>query len=162
MNDNLGRLLSLGVSVLSSFTFLAGQASAQAEISNSGWSVDCLSPRFCEMKYEIRQGDAVAATFSVVHVRGQMFLQYEIPLGIDLTRGVTIGIDAEPPVETELLNCTGFGCVGTAPMTSKLVDDMKRGSSLQLVFSNPNSRDVLAIPVSLAGTAAAFQELSSR
>lgn len=141
--------LSMGV-------FLSSSTYAQ---QNTGWNVACLSPQVCELKSEIFLNEIVAARVSVVNIRGQLILQYTLPLGIDISQGILISIDEGPGFQTRLVNCTDLGCIGTIDLTSEIVQSMKGGNNLNLLYTAAQNQDTFSIPFSLSGFTAGFSEL---
>lgn len=149
---------ALGALLLGLFS-TTGAIAQDEGLRQTGWSTSCLSPRVCEMKSEILSGGLTAAHASVFNLRGRYLFQYTIPLGPDLTQGIRIRIDQEPTVETHILNCTGAGCTGTVELTSALIQDMKKGGDLHILFSNALNQDSFAITFDLGGFTVAFNDL---
>ena len=125
------------------------------------WTTACLERQVCELKTEIIAGGTVAARASIVNVRGQFTFQYTIPLGVDVRRPILIRIDNDEPIETELIHCSGSGCTGAMEVNSALIQSMKRGTNMSLVFINPRNQDSFAITFSLSGFTSGYNELVS-
>lgn len=143
--------------------FLHSGAIAQnAPSQETGWSTSCLSDQVCELKSEIKSSDIVAARISVFNIRGIFFFQYTIPLGIDIKQGIFIKIDDEGHhITTRVLSCTGNGCTGSLELTTPVIQSMKRGANLAILFSSPTTQDSFAINFSLSGFSAGFAEIVS-
>lgn len=131
----------------------------QSTLQSTGWSNECLTTRVCELKSEILSDSSVAARLSVFNIRGQFFLQYTIPLGVDISRGIQLAIDNQPPVLTRLTSCTEFGCTGTADINPDFIQSMKQGIDLNVLFTGADTQDTFAISFSLSGFTASYNEL---
>jgi invasion protein IalB len=138
-----------------SFSFAQGNTPVEA-----GWGVTCLSDRVCELKNEIISGTTVAAITSIFHVRGYTWLQYTIPLGVDIEHGIQLSIDDDEKFETILSSCTVYGCTGRLDLTPEIIERMKQGSALKLFFVRPSVQRVLLITFTLSGFIAGFEELT--
>ncbi|MEP1767410.1 MAG: invasion associated locus B family protein [Sulfitobacter sp.] len=126
----------------------------------TGWGVTCLSDRVCELKNEIVSGTSIAARISIFHIRGHTWLQYTIPLGVDIERGIQLSIDSGAKFETILSSCTAYGCTGRLDLTPVIVENMKQGNELQLFFVRPSVQRVLLITFTLSGFTAGFVDLT--
>lgn len=131
-----------------------------AENAAPAWGSNCISPQVCELKSEILQDTYVAARVSIFHIRGYYFLQYTIPISVDLVQGVAIAIDDGQPMATTLSSCSAIGCVGTMPATPSLIRNMKTGQSLKVQFVAPNTKNLLEIGFSLLGFTKAFDQIT--
>lgn len=159
MNDISRQVISsLGVLFVGVFSATGAVAQNDGPLQTD-WSTSCLSPRVCEMKSEILSGGIAAANASVFNLRGRYLFQYTIPLGPDLTQGIRVKIDQEPATETSILNCTGAGCTGTLELTSSMIQSMKQGNNLNILFYSALNQDSFAITFDLGGFTAAFNDL---
>lgn len=131
----------------------------QSTLQSTGWSNECLTARVCELRSEILSDSSVAARLSVFNLRGQFILQYTIPLGVDISRGIQIAIDGEQPIPTRLINCTGSGCIGTIDLNPDFIQSMKQGINLNILFTGADTQDTFAISFSLSGFTVSFTEL---
>lgn len=137
---------------------LAPVASQAQEPSESDWTSSCVSAGtgLCELTKEIRQGDIVAASVSVLHARGDLWLQYLVPVGIGIEQGVSVAVDDGEPHATRLTNCTAAGCVGHMILSDGLLTEMKKGAKINLAFSSASHHDSFTISFSLTGFSTAF------
>jgi invasion protein IalB len=146
-------ILSLGVlPVTKSFAQEGAQRSA-------GWTASCLDARLCEMKSELSPSGTVAARVGILNYRGHFMFQYTIPLGVDLKQGIFLRVDEEPPIATEIANCSGFGCTGIIMLNTSIIQSMKRGSNLAILFSSSINQDSFAITFSLSGFTTSFTKI---
>lgn len=154
-------LLHVSTQAILVWTLTADAAHSQeSSTTEVGWDVTCLTDRVCELKTEITQNNIVAARVSVFRARGHYWLQYTIPLGVDLKRGVQIAIDEKVKIPTTLDNCTIFGCTGQMDLGPDVVDSLKEGSALNIYFVNPTVQETFVIQFSLTGFTSGFRELT--
>lgn len=154
------KLFNLPLTVYTAMLLSAGPAYAQQNVLEiSDWKIACLDARLCEMKSEIISGGAVAARIGVLNYRGQFLFQYTIPLGIDLEQSVFLRIDDEPLISTAVVNCSGLGCTGFVALDTNMIQNMKRGDDISILFSSSVSNDPFAITFSLSGFTASFAEI---
>lgn len=128
----------------------------------AGWGVTCLTDRVCELKTEIVSGATIAARVSIIHVRGDLWLQYTIPLGVDLERGIQLSIDDGEKFETTMSSCTSYGCTGRLDLTPEIIESMKQGNALRIFFVRPSVQRIFLIPFKLEGFTAGFEELTEQ
>ncbi|WP_175502277.1 invasion associated locus B family protein [Aliiroseovarius crassostreae] len=141
----------------------AGLSLAQEKApAEAGWGVTCLTDRVCELKTEIVSGATVAARVSIIHVRGEFWLQYTIPLGVDLRRGIQLSIDDGESFETTITSCTAYGCTGRLDLTPEIIESMQQGNILRIFFVRPSVQRVFLIPFSLVGFTAGFVGLTEQ
>lgn len=146
--------------IMSVSLILATACTAQQVTSEAtGWSYACLTQGLCELKAEIRANNTVAARISVIYIRDRFILQYTIPLGVDFARGVEIAIDEEPRIPTNLISCSVVGCTGDIDLNPDIIQTMKKGSELKILFARASSQDTFAITFSLVGFTAGFSGL---
>lgn len=155
------RTLLYAASVIS-WGLASGVVSAQ-QVSNTetSWDVICLADQVCELKNEILRDTHVAARVSVFHIRGYFLLQYTVPPGIDIQRGISISLDDGEYHPTIISNCTVYGCTGHLDLTSEHIKNMKSGNKLQISFVSPSNQDSYVITFSLSGFTEAFKKLTS-
>jgi len=131
----------------------------EAENAPSNWNVSCLSIQVCELKTEIVRDNLVLARVSIFRMRGYFWLQYTVPPGIDIIRGISIAVDDDEATNTLISNCTNMGCTGHLDLMPRLISRMKSGGALKLFFVNPSNHIPLVIPFSLSGFTRGFDEL---
>lgn len=148
--------------ILILFSILSVSSHAKDTIKTSKWYVKCLDDGVCELTTTISSNKHVAARLSVFNLRGHFLFQYVLPSGVDFTQGVSLVIDDQLPIATNILNCGRFGCLGTANLTSELVQLMKKGKQMQIVFYSPNNQDKFVINFSLSGFTAGFNKMVSK
>jgi invasion protein IalB len=159
--NKIPKKIATALMVFCGGVFVDSSAIAQnAPPQETGWSTSCLSDQVCELKTEINSGGNVAARISVFNIRGMFFFQYTIPLGVDIKQGIFIKIDEEgQPITTRLSNCTGNGCTGSFELTTPVIQSMKQGNNLAILFSSPTTQDSFAITFSLSGFTANFAKI---
>lgn len=123
------------------------------------WAAQCLDTRVCEMRSEIIANNNVAARLSVLNYRGRFMVQYTIPLGVDIDQGVFLQVDENAPIEAAVDSCAGNGCTGTIGLNTPIIQSMKAGSNVVILFSSSVNQDSFAITFSLRGFTARFNEI---
>jgi invasion protein IalB len=151
--------------IFTTFIWVLSLSSAHAqntptkEIVETGWVASCMSNRVCELKYEISQNAQVAAAVSVFNIRQDFWLQYTIPLGIDLTQGIYIAIDENPNMATLVSSCSVYGCIGKLDLTPSIIAGMKQGESLYIRFINSSTQEQFSITMNLSGFTSGFDDI---
>ena len=85
----------------------------------------------------------------------ETIIEYLLPLGINLRKGIVIQIDGVN-FPTEALSCDTPGCVGFAPLTPELLERLKAGKALKLAFSPRGSDQFYSFDYSLIGFTAQY------
>ena len=152
-------LLGLSATVGAGLAVAAEEAPAQP-----AWSSACEAPRRdAPLDCRIEQRAVLAASGQLVasvtiRVPGDSrkpLLMVRLPLGLSLEGGVTLSVDGSGARALALQTCDGGGCYAGAPLPPALLEAMRSGGSLDLVFTGLDKRPIkLALP--LAGFAAAF------
>lgn len=73
-----------------------------------------------------------------------------LPLGISLSAPVTLLIDKGESANVQVQSCAQFGCVVTFNMTDEVLQKMKSGQTMNVIFNTGEGKR-MAIPVSLNG-----------
>lgn len=69
--------------------------SAQQDWSRlNQWQVACTTENTCQMTYENRLGRAIQSKILIYRVGDAIILEYTIPPGIDVRRGVSLEVDS--------------------------------------------------------------------
>lgn len=139
---------------LASFSFAQDTSGEEKD-----WQVACMPQSFCELKQVIIHQDRVAASVSILNAGNHVWLQYLIPIGINIEHGIQLSVDAGTPINTTISNCTITGCAGYLDLTPELLAEMKKGFSLNITFLNPTVYEWFTIQFNLSGFASAFQIL---
>lgn len=132
----------------------------------SGWSVRCTNPGMglsCKATQTIgnRKTRKRVLSVSVSKPRkgkrgGGMLLQ--LPLGLFLPAGVTMGVDVETPERLTIQTCNAKGCFAGAPLTPDKLTAMTTGTKLFVTFQNMKKQKVV-VPVPLKGFAEAYKKM---
>lgn len=84
-----------------------------------------------------------------------------LPLGLYLPAGVKLVIDNGAPLDLVYDRCFSQGCTARAPLSSALLNSMKRGNVAQVVIREAAERDLI-LKVSLSGFTAAHKALMTK
>ncbi|MER8825913.1 invasion associated locus B family protein [Mesorhizobium sp. M0938] len=125
-------------------------------VEKSGWRLNCVADGKCELgSSQIRDGKLITRLL-IYKVGERVVIEYLVPLGVNLQKGVVVQIDEKRNFPTRALYCDASGCVGYASLSPDLVLQMKRGASLKLAFSPRTSSQYFAYDYSLDGFAAGY------
>lgn len=119
--------------------------------AGQGWQLMCAAEQKCEMKYAQAADGRDVTRLLVYKVGKQPVVEYLVPLGVDLQRGVFLQVDGKYTVLTAPLYCDAPGCVGYARLTPELLDHLKRGRLLRLAFSPHGGKDFYGYTYPLDG-----------
>jgi len=159
-------ILAAGTLVLAGI--LAVQAEAQTATPESNWTTQCAakdrnSRLFCSMEQRVvdagsgqqiasivirtRQGDLAGTTYVI-----------QLPLGLSIAAGVTLGVDTIPPVKLGIQTCEATGCFVGGTLDDKLLDALKKGNELVIGIRNLQDNQI-SLPFSLGGFSAAYEAI---
>jgi invasion protein IalB len=82
----------------------------------------------------------------------------QLPFGLFLPAGVSVQFDENKPERLEVQTCDQKGCYVTMPMSSEMLQSMTKGKNMSVKFQNLSKKEI-ALPVQLAGFAAAYQKI---
>lgn len=85
-------------------------------------------------------------------------MEVVVPLGVLLTGGMSVQIDAKEARTAPYRICSKAGCRIMEPITEAYVDELKGGSGATISFHTIDGK-TLSAPISLKGFTAAFNEL---
>ncbi len=130
------------------------------------WEIRCITETDCVMTQLHRRSEQSAdAVFTIVKPQGlagengepiEAFAEIVVPLGVYLPGGLGLKVDEAPAKAAPYERCIDEGCVVRAPISAKMLGDMKAGSTAYIVVFGGPERPV-QIPISLAGFTAAFE-----
>lgn len=151
--------------VLSLAAFLAlpfcNAALAQQDWSRlNQWNVACTPEDVCQMIYENRQGSEVRSKILIYRVGDAIILEYTIPLGIDIRRGVKLVVDRSQSTPTDILTCRATGCVGFQVVGNRLLQTLAAGSELDVAYVSADTNRDMRETFSLVGFTRSFQSFN--
>lgn len=114
----------------------AGSAAAQQDFSRlNPWKILC-EPNGgpCQIRNQILRGDQVLSHILIYKLDQAVIVEWKIPLGPDIRKGVRFIIDRAQRFPTEMLTCRADGCVGFAIMTTTLLKALAAGSDLSIQY----------------------------
>ena len=139
----------------------AGASSAQQDWSSlNQWQVACTPEGACQMTYENRRGDKVRSKILIYRVGDAIILEYTIPLGIDIRRGVNLVIDRRQSIPTDILTCRLDGCVGFQVINNRTLQSLAAGSELDVAYVSADTNQNLRETFSLVGFTRSFQSFN--
>ena len=91
-----------------------------------------------------------AVTVSLAHDASMPMILIQVPLGLALSKGVTLKLDNRGPVTLPLQTCDQSGCYAATKMSSDFLDGMRTGKTMELRFSANNNKPIM-VPMPLEG-----------
>lgn len=150
----------LSVAALSTLLW-GGAVSAQQDWSRlNQWQVACTPEGACQMTYENRRGDKVRSKILIYRVGDAIILEYTIPLGIDIRRGVKLVIDRSQSIPTDILTCRADGCVGFQVVNNSILQTLAAGSELDVAYVSADTNRNMRETFSLVGFTRSFQSFN--
>ena len=138
-----------------------GAATAQQDWSGlNQWKVACTSEGACQMTYENRTGDQVRSKILIYRVGDAIVLEYTIPLGIDIRRGVKLIVDRQQSIPTDILTCRADGCVGFQVINNRILQILAGGSEMDVAYVSADTNRDLRETFSLFGFTRSFQSFN--
>lgn len=136
-------------------------AEAQQDWSRlNQWKVACTPEGVCQMTYENRIGDEVRSKILIYRVGDAIILEYTIPLGIDIRRGVNLVVDQTQSFPTDILTCRISGCVGFQVISNQLLQILADGGELDVTYVSADTNRKLRETFSLVGFVRSFQSFN--
>lgn len=139
----------------------------ESKIEVEDWSLECYlnpdrTPQACQVYHRVLMNNAteiaLVATFSVPPEGPGILYQISLPLGIDLTAGVTLAVDVDYSVKLPVTRCTVQGCLLEGQLTGAPFNALMTGSVSTLTVQVPG-QGALPIPMSLNGFAPAVRRI---
>ena len=156
----ISRILVFAVMLLA---FQAVPTAAQQTLP-SDWQVSCRKGD-CNMSNTINNGQGIVTNLNIYMVGRTPVLEYLIPLGMGLERGVVLQIDGQQAFRTSLLTCRANGCSGFVKLEKRLLDRLLGGGVLRVAFQNFADRKYYSFNFGLRDFASrytAFRQGSAR
>lgn len=131
----------------------------------ASWATRCVSggradPIDCSISQRAvtQQGQLVGAvTIRMPREGGDPLMVVTAPLGLYIPAGISYGIDNGALQPLQLRTCERGGCVADVTLGADVLNAMRAGQRLNIVFQNGPQRAV-TLPMSLVGFTAAFDK----
>lgn len=145
----------------------AAQAKPGAKQSVPAWASQCVSNARsaapdCSVAQRVllkQNGQLLAVvTVSLPHDAHAPTILIQAPLGLALTKGMTLKIDNRGPVTLPLQTCDQSGCYAATKMSDDFLAGMRTGKTLELQFYS-NNKNLIKVPLPLDGFAAAYARI---
>ncbi|MEM8695468.1 MAG: invasion associated locus B family protein [Pseudomonadota bacterium] len=131
-------------------SFMIPSPASGQQVPGTGWQVSCVRGD-CNMNYTISNDQGIVTNLNIYMVGGVPVLEYLIPLGVGVERGVILQIDGQQAFRTQLLVCRPNGCSGFVRLESDLLTRLQRGGVLRVAFQNFADRQLYSFNFSLIG-----------
>jgi invasion protein IalB len=148
---------------------LAAAPSAAQQATTGNWNSNCsapdlASPLACAMEQRVilRESGQQIARFTVQTSgtkddRKAAYL-VQVPLGLSIRTGVRLKVDEREPVSLDIQTCEASGCYAGGPLAGPLLDGLKGGKMLTLLFNDLQKKEI-GIQIDLTGFAAQFEKI---
>ncbi|MEL6979186.1 MAG: invasion associated locus B family protein [Pseudomonadota bacterium] len=139
---------------------LAGGA-AEAQDAAPAWTKECDDNGLCVVQTDSKNQEGVVMGQLVLGRHPERGLVGEIrsPAFVSIPDGIEARVDDSFRFRPTLITCGGRVCVSNFAATDQVVDAMKKGGELAVVFRDARSGQVIGVPFSLIGFTAQFNEL---
>lgn len=85
-------------------------------------------------------------------------MMVQTPVGLYLPAGIALQIDEAPPLRLVVQTCDTKGCYAGDQISPQLLETMKAGKRLSVIFQNLEKKDI-SVPLTLAQFAEAYQRI---
>jgi invasion protein IalB len=139
------------------------------EAPKANWSSQCVaadlqSPLSCSMEQRVvlRESGQQVARFAVQTSgakddrKGAFLIQ--LPLGLSIRTGVRLKVDDREPLAVDIQTCEAGGCYAGGPMTDGLVESLRGGKMMTLLFNDLQKKEI-GIQIDLAGFSAVYDKI---
>jgi invasion protein IalB len=132
------------------------------------WSSRCVSSARntasdCSVEQRVllqQNGQLLAAvTVSLSHDANVPTILVQVPLGLALSKGVTLKLDNRGPVTLPLQTCEQTGCYAATKMSNDFLEGMKTGKTMELQFFG-NNNNPFKVPMPLEGFADMYARIN--
>nr|VFK31848.1 MAG: Invasion protein IalB, involved in pathogenesis [Candidatus Kentron sp. MB]VFK32463.1 MAG: Invasion protein IalB, involved in pathogenesis [Candidatus Kentron sp. MB]VFK75594.1 MAG: Invasion protein IalB, involved in pathogenesis [Candidatus Kentron sp. MB] len=116
-----------------------------------------------QIMMEIGETKKPVVDFSFVHIGKPRALHaiLRLPLGIALTRGVSLQIDKKTSITGSISHCKYEGCFSLGRVTSELRKSLEGGKEAQIIFYDLAGKGMM-VPSSLRGVTAGLKALDKK
>ncbi|HEV7719516.1 MAG TPA: invasion associated locus B family protein [Arsenicitalea sp.] len=90
---------------------------------------------------------------------GKPTLLTSTPLGLFIPGGVNVDVDGTSPQKLDLQTCDRNGCLASLAISDGLLGAMQKGQKFNVSFQGMN-KQMVTLPMSLAGFTAAYQKIN--
>ncbi len=143
---------------------LAGANAAPAQ-DVAAWRVECTGDGKtldCRAVQQLFQRETRQLVLSVLARKAPdpkgALLQIQMPLGLNLTEPIQIKVDNGNAEKHPIQTCTNTGCFASLTANERLVNAMRGGSDLKIIFQDANKKPIeMAVP--LLGFGVAFDKV---
>jgi invasion protein IalB len=111
-----------------------------------------------EQRIGLQNGQQLAAL--VIQVPGstrQPTLLLQLPLGMNLTAGATLQIDANPALKVPIQACDQNGCIAVMALPAATVTQMQSAKAMNLTVQGGNKP--IKVPFTMTGFAQTFEKI---
>lgn len=128
----------------------------RVECTNNGKALDCRV--FTEVIEQKSRQIITTLTVRYPQETKKPVMMIQVPLGVLVTKPITVGIDNGQPEQLMIQTCTQSGCAAGNQVPDSVIASMSSGKQLKIVFYNVNSQPV-TVTMPLAGFALAYDKI---
>lgn len=119
-----------------------------------------IKKKLCLVRHETLDGRTglVVVSAAIRIIEGQKInrLIVQVPLGVSIRAGVSVGIDEHPEYRFAYMFCHTEGCTAEAEASEEMIDRLKKGKAMRVSGINMRGQQ-FDLPVTLSGFASAFK-----
>ena len=141
----------LGAAVLAGALAVSPALAQQNWAALNQWQVACTPAGDCQITNEGRSAGGITSKILIYRVGDAAILEYTIPLGIDIRKGVKLEIDGRQSYPTDILTCRLSGCVGFQVLSNRLLNALAAGGELAVSYVSADDNRARAERFSLVG-----------
>ncbi|HAH08920.1 MAG TPA: hypothetical protein DCL48_02330 [Alphaproteobacteria bacterium] len=114
-----------------------------------------------EQRLGIQQTGQLIASM-IIQVPGntrQPNLMLQLPLGMDLSQGASLQIDANPALKIPIKACAQGGCVAQMALPAATLEQMKVAKTMTLTLAAGGNNQPVKVPFQTAGFATTYEKI---
>jgi len=140
---------------------LAPPALAQQDWSRlNQWQVACTPEGVCQMTNQNLVDGQIRSQVLLYRVGDAVVIEYTVPLGVDIRKGVKLVVDGRKSIPTDLLTCRPTGCVGFQVLNNRTLNMLAAGGELAVTYHSADDNRVQRETFSLVGFTRSYQSFN--
>lgn len=140
---------------------LASPALAQQDWSRlNQWQVACTPEGVCQMTNQNLVDGQIRSQVLLYRVGDAVVVEYTIPLGVDIRKGVKLVVDGRQSIPTDLLTCRTEGCVGFQVLNNRTLNMLAVGGELAVTYHSADDNREKRETFTLVGFTRSYQSFN--
>ncbi|MEE9446411.1 MAG: invasion associated locus B family protein [Arenicellales bacterium] len=139
-----------------------------AYAADNQWEIGCDqgTPQACQIQHQLATPEnTLPAQILIYTVDALQILEYKVPLGLNLQKGVRLfikGKNGKHAFPSALLTCHQNGCLGFTQINENLLTQLKKGRTLTLETTDYSTDKNQDFQFSLIGFTKTYQQFINR